>query len=159
MSDLPRSNAESAPSYRLNASLNDDLMNGVRSQVPRSKSGVSLTLPDPVFPCKPKLFETPDESYLPKNGKRHYTASEIYHTMRGWMFPYFRSRLQQGEFHPIIAYLFNESKCNLDCNYCWAYDNRVKGMSEDIARRSIDWLRSTTCRVLALMGGEVLLAP
>jgi MoaA/NifB/PqqE/SkfB family radical SAM enzyme len=32
-------------------------------------------------------------------------------------------------------------------------------MTEDIARRSIDWLHSTTCRVLALMGGEVLLRP
>ena len=29
-----------------------------------------------------------------------------------------------GEFHPLIAYLFNEWKCNLDCNYCWAYDNQ-----------------------------------
>jgi MoaA/NifB/PqqE/SkfB family radical SAM enzyme len=32
-------------------------------------------------------------------------------------------------------------------------------MNEDIAKRSIDWLHSTTCRVLALMGGEVLLRP
>jgi len=30
---------------------------------------------------------------------------------------------------------------------------------EDTARRSIDWLHSTTCRVLALMGGEPLLRP
>jgi hypothetical protein len=29
---------------------------------------------------------------------------------------------------------------NLDCHYCWAFDNRVKGMTEDVARRSIDWL-------------------
>ena len=64
-----------------------------------------------------------------------------------------------GEFHPLIAYLFNEWKCNLDCEYCWAYDNRVQGMTEDVAKRSIDWLHSTTCRVLALMGGEVLLRP
>ena len=32
-------------------------------------------------------------------------------------------------------------------------------MSEDVARRSIDWLHDTGCRVLALMGGEVLLRP
>ena len=32
-------------------------------------------------------------------------------------------------------------------------------MTEDVAKRSIDWLHSTTCRVLALMGGEVLLRP
>ena len=29
---------------------------------------------------------------FPQNGKRHYTVPEIYHTMQGWMFPYFRSR-------------------------------------------------------------------
>ena len=32
-------------------------------------------------------------------------------------------------------------------------------MTEDTAKRSIDWLHSTTCRVLALMGGEPLLRP
>ena len=79
--------------------------------------------------------------------------------MRGWMFPYIKSRLLPGEFHPIICYLFTEYKCNLDCHYCWAFDNRVKGMSEDVAKRSIDWLHGTTCRVLALMGGEPLLRP
>src|SRR6266571_9231639 len=65
----------------------------------------------------------------------------------------------RDSFHPIIAYLFTEWKCNLDCHYCWAFDNSVKGMTEDMARRSIDWLHSTTCRVLALMGGEPLLRP
>jgi MoaA/NifB/PqqE/SkfB family radical SAM enzyme len=64
-----------------------------------------------------------------------------------------------GEFHPIIAYLFNEWKCNLDCHYCWAFDNSVRGMTEDVAKRSIDWLHDTGCRVLALMGGEPLLRP
>jgi MoaA/NifB/PqqE/SkfB family radical SAM enzyme len=75
------------------------------------------------------------------------------------MFPYLKSRLLPGEFHPIICYLFTEYKCNLDCHYCWAFDNRVKGMTEEVAKRSIDWLHSTTCRVLALMGGEPLLRP
>ncbi len=32
-------------------------------------------------------------------------------------------------------------------------------MDEDTAKRSIDWLHSTTCRALALMGGEPLLRP
>jgi MoaA/NifB/PqqE/SkfB family radical SAM enzyme len=32
-------------------------------------------------------------------------------------------------------------------------------MTEDVARRSIDWLRDHGCRVLALMGGEPLLRP
>ncbi len=151
MSDLP--------SFRLSTEVNQQLMNGKRSAVPPPPGGVPQTLPQPPFPSRPELFEAADEEYFPKNGKRHWTAPQIWRSMQGWMFPYFRSRLLPGEFHPIISYLFSESKCNLDCHYCWAYDNRIKGMSEDIAKRSIDWLHSTTCRVLALMGGEVLLRP
>ena len=64
-----------------------------------------------------------------------------------------------GEFHPITAYLFVDYKCNLDCWYCWAFNNKVKGMTEDVAKRSIDWLHDRGCRVLALMGGEPLLRP
>jgi MoaA/NifB/PqqE/SkfB family radical SAM enzyme len=79
--------------------------------------------------------------------------------LRGFLYPYVGSRVKPGDFHPIISYLFTEWKCNLDCHYCWAYDNHVKGMTDDVARRSIDWLHSTGCRVLALMGGEVLLQP
>ncbi len=83
----------------------------------------------------------------------------MYRAMRGWLFPYMRSRLLPGDFHPIIAYLFTEWKCNLECLYCWAFDNRVKGLTEVVARRSIDWLHDHGCRVLALMGGEPLLRP
>lgn len=113
-------------------------------------------LPDPVFPQRPALLT--NEPW-PGDGERHWTPSQIYHAMRGWAFPYIQSRLLPGDFHPIIAYLFTEFKCNLDCHYCWSYDNRVKGMTEEVARASIDWLHSTTCRALALMGGEVLLRP
>jgi MoaA/NifB/PqqE/SkfB family radical SAM enzyme len=91
--------------------------------------------------------------------RRHWTKPLIYRALRGWLFPYIESRLLPGEFHPIICYLFTEYKCNLDCHYCWAFDNHVVGMTEDVAKRSIDWLQSTTCRVLALMGGEPLLRP
>ena len=35
----------------------------------------------------------------------------------------------------------------------------MKGMTEDTAKRSIDWLHGTGCRVLAYMGGEPLLRP
>jgi MoaA/NifB/PqqE/SkfB family radical SAM enzyme len=64
-----------------------------------------------------------------------------------------------GDFHPITSYLFTEYKCNIDCWYCWSYNNKVKGMTEDVARRSVDWLHDHGCRVLALMGGEPLLRP
>ena len=91
--------------------------------------------------------------------KRHYTAEHITRAFRGWAVPWLKSRALPGDFHPIIAYLFTEWKCNLDCHYCWAFDNRVKGMTEEIAKRSIDWLRDTGAGVLALMGGEPLLRP
>jgi MoaA/NifB/PqqE/SkfB family radical SAM enzyme len=120
------------------------------------------TLPDPVFPQRPGLLVDPpaflDEPHVPPI-RRHWSVPLINRTMRGWLFPYVRSRVLPGDFHPIIAYLFTEYKCNLDCHYCWAYDNRVKGMTEDIARRSIDWLRDNGAGVLALMGGEPLLRP
>src|SRR3974390_3080712 len=158
MSDLPRTNF-AVSSHRLDAGLTDELMQGQRSILPPPPQGALEGLPTPAYPQRPELLWAPDEDYLPENGKRHYSAAEIFHHMRGWAFPYFRSRLLPGEFHPIIAYLFNEWKCNLDCNYCWAFDNRVSGMTESVAKRSIDWLHSTSCRVLALMRGEPLLRP
>lgn len=117
---------------------------------------VEVGLPDPVFPQRPELLT---RQPWPGDGERHWSRAQIAHAFRGWAVPYFKSRVLPGEFHPIIAYLFTEYRCNLDCHYCWAYDNRVKGMTEQVAREAIDWLHSTTCRALALMGGEVLLRP
>jgi MoaA/NifB/PqqE/SkfB family radical SAM enzyme len=159
MSDLPRTKLATVSSHRLDSALNDELMQGQRSVLPPPPNGITEELPAPVYPQQPALLWAPDEDYFPEDGKRHWTAPQIFHAMKGWMFPYFRSRLLPGEFHPIIAYLFNEWKCNLECKYCWAFDNRVTGMTESVAKRSIDWLHSTNCRVLALMGGEVLLRP
>lgn len=116
----------------------------------------AATLPDPVFPLRPELLT--NEPW-PGDGERHWTGPQILHALRGWAVPYFQSRVLPGDFHPIIAYLFTDYRCNLDCHYCWSYDNQAKGMTEEVARASIDWLHSTTCRVLALMGGEVLLRP
>jgi MoaA/NifB/PqqE/SkfB family radical SAM enzyme len=113
-------------------------------------------LPEPVFPQHPEFLT--DEPW-PGDGERHWPASKIWHAMHGWALPFVKSRLLPGDFHPIIAYLFTEYRCNLDCHYCYSFDNRVKGMTEEVARASIDWLHSTTCRVLALMGGEVILRP
>jgi MoaA/NifB/PqqE/SkfB family radical SAM enzyme len=113
-------------------------------------------LPEPVFPQHPEFLT---DGTWPGDGERHWPAAKIYHAMRGWAMPFLQSRLLPGDFHPLIAYLFTEYKCNLDCHYCYSFDNKVKGMSEEIARASIDWLHSTTCRLLALMGGEVTLRP
>ena len=127
-------------------------------------TGAPLGLPAPVFPRHPEKCGDvePDPRLMPRNGNTYRTSVTfpmIRRAMRGWLYPYVGSHVKPGEFHPIISYLFTEWKCNLDCHYCWAFDNRVKGMTEDVARRSIDWLHDSGCRVLALMGGEVLLRP
>ncbi len=131
---------------------------------PLPPSNGPAALPDPVYPQFPEKCGDvpPDPRSVPQNGnpyRTRITPFMIRRAMRGWLYPYLRSRFYPGDFHPIIAYLFTEWKCNLDCHYCWAYDNRVKGMTEETARRAIDWLHDTGCRVLALMGGEVLLRP
>src|SRR6266581_1192810 len=94
-------------------------------------------LPEPVFPQRTESARQSSSQYTRWKAWRHWKALGT---------PYFKSRLLPGDFHPIIAYLFTEWKCNLDCHYCWAFDNSVKGMTEDVAKRSIDWLHSSTCR-------------
>jgi len=143
--------------------LNRTLMDGARPVVVTIGDG-RLTLPEPVFPQFPaKLGDIPVPArYQPRPGKTYVQRASlpvIHRALRGWLYPFLRSRMTSGEFHPLIAYLFTEYKCNLECHYCWAYNNRVSGMTEDVARRSIDWLYDNGCRVLALMGGEVLLRP
>ena len=144
------------PSFRIDVDIHDLLMNSA-PQPPQAAEAKGFTLPEAIFPQYPEKLNDPGPAVLPE--KRDWTVAQIYRSMRGWLFPYIRSRVLPGDFHPITAYLFVEYKCNLDCWYCWAYDNKVKGMTEDVARRSIDWLYDHGCRVLALMGGEPLLRP
>ena len=144
------------PKFRIDVDIHNLLMDKqAHRPVPAARN--NLTLPTPPFPVHPELLYKPAPTVLPD--RRRWTAAKVYRAMRGWLFPYVRSRVLPGEFHPITAYLFLEYKCNLDCWYCWAFDNKVKGMTEDVARRSIDWLHDNGCRVLALMGGEPLLRP
>jgi hypothetical protein len=144
------------PKFRIDVTINDLLTTATqRPPVPVQAKDVSL--PDPVFPQHPERLIDRGPDVPPE--KRKWGLQDIYRTSRGWLFPYMRSRLLPGEFHPITAYVFIEYKCNLDCWYCWSYDNKIKGMTEDVARRSIDWLHDHGCRVLALMGGEPLLRP
>jgi MoaA/NifB/PqqE/SkfB family radical SAM enzyme len=150
------SSPSSHPGFRVDVHLHDLLRGSNPKNTPPRPAG-TLTLPDPPYPRRPELLNYPDPETPPD--RRRWPAPVIYRAMRGWLFPYVRSRALPGDFHPLIAYLFTEWKCNLDCHYCWAFDNRVKGMTEDTARRSIDWLHDSGCRVLALMGGEPLLRP
>src|SRR5246127_470184 len=145
-----------AAKFRIDVAIHDLLMNsGSGGPVPAEAKG--MTLPEPVFPQYPELLHDPGpETPLEK---RDWTYPQVWRKVRGWLLPYMRSRVMPGEFHPITAYLFVDYKCNLDCWYCWAFNNKVKGMTEDVAKRSIDWLHDRGCRVLALMGGEPLLRP
>jgi MoaA/NifB/PqqE/SkfB family radical SAM enzyme len=142
--------------FRIDVAIHDLLMkSNPRSPEPPPAKG--MVLPEPVFPLFPEKLKDPGPETPLK--QRNWGAKEVNRKMRGWLYPYLRSRILPGEFHPITAYLFLEYKCNLDCWYCWAYNNKVKGMTEDTAIRSIDWLHDHGCRVLALMGGEPLLRP
>ena len=153
--------------FRLDVPLHTLLKDPKSAPVPVRQVPVpeGKTLPQAVFPQQPELHRPVDAADIAaheqvvRTGKRHCGPGKILNTMNGWMFPYFKSRISRGDFQPIIAYLFTEWKCNLDCHYCWSYDNRVKGMTEDTARRAIDWLHGTPCRVLAPTGGEPLIRP
>jgi len=150
--------------FRLDVPLHNLLQQPAQRPQPE-KSEEPAALPTPIFPQHPALMHELDaqdiaaHEHVLRTGKRQWPASKILKSMRGWMVPYFKSRILPGGFQPIIAYLFTEWKCNLDCHYCWSYDNRIKGMTEDTAKRAIDWLETTPCRVLAPTGGEPLLRP
>ncbi|HTT63191.1 MAG TPA: radical SAM protein [Bryobacteraceae bacterium] len=144
------------PTFRIDVAINDLLIHSApKPPMPPAPKG--FTLPEPVFPQYPELLSDPGPETPPR--KRKWGRREIMRSTRGWLVPYVRSRLMRGDFHPITAYLFVEYKCNIDCWYCWSFNNKVKGMTEDVARRAIDWLHDHGCRVLALMGGEPLLRP
>jgi sulfatase maturation enzyme AslB (radical SAM superfamily) len=143
--------AATAPAkFRIDVDIHNLLMNS--ASAPEGPELKGATLPEPVFPQYPELLKDPGPETAPE--KRAWTAEQVWRKVRGWLVPYIRSRVMPGDFHPITAYLFLDYKCNLDCWYCWAFDNQIKGMTEDIARRSIDWLHDHGCRVLALMGGR-----
>jgi MoaA/NifB/PqqE/SkfB family radical SAM enzyme len=166
MEGIQSHSGEPVPTFRLNVQLHSQLMQPrTRNAVLPAPDDQPRTLPQPPFPRRPELLNDDGVDYAALErsavaGERKWTRAQILHTMRSWALPYVKSRLLPGDFHPIVAYLFTEWKCNIDCHYCWAFNNNVKGMTEDVARRSIDWLHdATTCRALALMGGEVLLRP
>jgi MoaA/NifB/PqqE/SkfB family radical SAM enzyme len=142
-----------APAFRIDVNLHELLKNSrVQRDQPLHEPDevVSGGLPDPVYPQRPEVM-WPTE--------REYHNFKAWRTWKGLGAPYFKSRFMPGQLRPLIAYLFSEWKCNLDCHYCWSYDNSIKGMTEPTAKLSIDWLHSIGNRFLALMGGEPLLRP
>src|SRR5262245_41275577 len=144
------------PTFRIDVAVND-LLTHTPTEPPKPPQSRGATLPDPIFPLHPELLSDPGPETIPE--KRQWSREQVLRKVRGWLVPYVRSRVMPGEFHPITAYLFVEYKCNIDCWYCWSFNNKVRGMTEDVARRAIDWLHDHGCRALALMGGEPLLRP
>src|SRR5689334_21367800 len=117
--------ATTTPRFRIDVDIHNLLMNSTApAPVPAEPKG--LTLPEAVFPQHPEKLADPGPELPPE--RRDWTIPQVYRKMRGWLFPYLRSRLYPGDFHPITSYLFLEYKCNLDCWYCWAYNNKVRGM-------------------------------
>jgi MoaA/NifB/PqqE/SkfB family radical SAM enzyme len=143
---------KTTPEFRIDENLLNVLKNPVRDlePLPEPDGPVEGGLPEPVFPQRPEVMWKTE---------RAYNNFKAWRTWKGLGAPYFKSRLHAGELRPLISYLFTEWKCNLDCHYCWSYENSVRGMSEPTAKLSIDWLHSTGNRFLALMGGEPLLRP
>jgi MoaA/NifB/PqqE/SkfB family radical SAM enzyme len=86
-----------------------------------------------------------------------YKAKNGIRAFRKWIVPYVQSHLHNSDFRPVLSYLYTDWKCNIDCHYCFQYDNKQPGMTLETARSSIDWLHSVGCRVLAIMGGEPLI--
>src|SRR5262245_26453457 len=122
------------PAFRIDVTINELLRHSVDPVTPPEPRGA--TLPEPVFPQYPELLSAMGPAVPPEH--RPWTLEQIRRKVRGWLLPYVRSRVMPGDFHPITAYLFVEYKCNIDCWYCWSFNNQVKGMTEDVARRSID---------------------
>ena len=54
--------------------------------------GMALAFPVPVFPQYPKKLNDPGLERAPK-GNRKWGLKVICRTMRGWLFPYVRSRV------------------------------------------------------------------
>jgi MoaA/NifB/PqqE/SkfB family radical SAM enzyme len=144
----------SKPPFRVDVELHDLLMkpaqNPVAVLMPSVPAAEPLKFPEPVYPQRAYEREMTEKEYHRLNTKRAFMS---------WGWPFAKSLVKRNELRPIIAYLFTEFKCNVDCHYCWSFNNNIKGMTEDTARRSIDWLESIGCRVLAFMGGEPLLRP
>lgn len=86
-----------------------------------------------------------------------HRVSNFIRAYRSWFVPYLKSHLFSNEFRPWLSYLFTDLNCNMDCHYCFSQGRNIPGMRMAVAKDAISWLHSTGCRVLAFMGGEVLL--
>ncbi len=84
-------------------------------------------------------------------------VSSFIRAYKSWFVPYLRSYQSPNQCRPWLAYLFTDLNCNMDCHYCFSRGKNIPGMPLKTAKDAVLWLQSKGCRVLAFMGGEVLL--
>jgi MoaA/NifB/PqqE/SkfB family radical SAM enzyme len=152
MNSLLGDHGDSRPSrtdYRIDPKINEQLLSGESRRAVLPK-GELQQFPEPPYP------EGPWTKHRAMTEKE-YNALNRTRNVHGWLLPYLKSRIYARRFRPILSYIFTDWKCNIDCHYCWAFNNKIPGMTEDVGKRSIDWLHSVGCRVAALMGGEPLI--
>jgi MoaA/NifB/PqqE/SkfB family radical SAM enzyme len=89
--------------------------------------------------------------------KVNYKGLNGIRAVERWVIPYLNSRVRAGEFRSVLCYLYTEWRCNIDCHYCFQFNNDLPGMDLETAKSAVDWLKSIGCRVIPLMGGEPLL--
>src|SRR5512139_2287116 len=76
---------------------------------PAARAVPPLAFPPAVHPRRaPRAAPMEDREYAALNRQR---------AVRCLLVPYLRSRVRPHEFRPLLAYLFTEWKCNLDCHY------------------------------------------
>src|SRR5690348_14850197 len=92
----------SSRSFRLDVSVNDLLKHSASQRAGLTPLAEPKTLPEPVFPQYPELLGS--ENFAPHDfqKQRRFSPPQIYRHMRGWMFPWMKSRILRGYFQPII---------------------------------------------------------
>ena len=93
------------------------LLTSATQRPPAPAEGKGLPLPNPVFPQFPDRLNDPGHE-VPRE-KLTWGLHDIYRTSRGWLFPYMRSRVMPGEFHPISA--------TADCRKAWSAKRSLRG--------------------------------
>lgn len=91
--------------------------------------------------------------------KLAYKAGNGIRAFRRWVIPYINSRIHATDFRPLLCYMYVEWNCNVNCHYCFQYDNKKANMDLETAKSAVDWLHSLGCRVIPMMGGEPILRP
>ena len=108
MSTAPQGNIKPTPPppFRVDVQLHDLLVSDKRKAtslpIPSPEPQV---LPEPVFPQHPELLDDSDFDYESEiqhalKGRRKWTRPMVLRAMNGWLFPYVKSRVLPGDFHP-----------------------------------------------------------